>query len=296
MSPDLQHTLARAASIRGVAIHSGETVCLVVHPAAANAGIRFLRQPCEAGSGLIEARVGAVSQTRLGTVIANLEGVAVSTVEHLMAALSALSIDNALVTIDGGEVPIMDGSAEPFVSALDLAGRRPQHAPRRYIEVLQTVEVAKGESYARLIPADGFEVAFDIEFPSRAIGHQSLDLEMDEAAFRRELADCRTFGFADEAESLRAAGLARGGSLENVVVIEGDQIVNPGGLRRSDEFVRHKALDAVGDLYLLGRPLIARYESRLGGHGLNNALCRALLATPRAWRLAAAPNRLARAG
>ncbi len=295
MSPDLQHTLARPANFSGVGIHSGEVVDVVVHPAAANTGIRFLQRPCETGVGLVEARVEAVCQTRLGTVIGNPDGIMISTIEHLMAAFWALSIDNALVAVDGGEIPILDGSAAPLLAALDEAGRRPLQAPRSYIEILDEVTVAEGPSHASLVPADGFEIECSIDFASPAIGRQSVELGMDEQTFRRELADCRTFGFARDVEGLRDAGLARGASLENVVVIEDDRILNPEGLRRRGEFARHKALDAIGDLYLLGAPLIGRYQSHRGGHGLNNALCRALLAKPGAWRLTEAPRTMAEA-
>jgi UDP-3-O-[3-hydroxymyristoyl] N-acetylglucosamine deacetylase len=195
-----------------------------------------------------------------------------------------LGIDNALIELDGPEVPIMDGSALPFVQVLDRAGRRAQGAPRRYIEILERVEVADGDKRAMLSPSDRFEVAFEIDFSSPAIGRQRVDLPMDEHAFRRELADCRTFGFLHEVEALRAIGLARGGSLENVVVIEDDRILNPEGLRRPDEFVRHKALDAIGDLFVLGGPMIGRFEGILAGHGINNLLVRALIARPKAWR------------
>jgi UDP-3-O-[3-hydroxymyristoyl] N-acetylglucosamine deacetylase len=189
-----------------------------------------------------------------------------------------------VVELDGPEMPIMDGSAAPFVRILDRAGLRAQDAPRSYIEILHTVEVTDGDKRAALKPADGFEVAFEIAFDSAAIGRQAIDMGMDEATYRAEIADCRTFGFLREVEALRAMGLARGGAMDNAVVIDGDRILNPEGLRRSDEFVRHKALDAIGDLYLLGGPIVGRFEGVLAGHGLNNALVRALLARPDAWR------------
>jgi UDP-3-O-[3-hydroxymyristoyl] N-acetylglucosamine deacetylase len=232
----------------------------------------------------IPATAEAVCKTQLGTVIGNAAGVTVSTIEHLMAAFAMLGVDNAVVEVDGPEMPIMDGSSLPFVRVLDRAGLREQEAGRRYIEILDTVEVVDGDKRAALSPADGFEIAFAIRFDSRAIGEQAVDLPMDEAAFRAELADCRTFGFLHEVEALRAVGLARGGSLENVVVIDGDRILNPEGLRRPDEFVRHKALDAIGDLYVLGGSVIGRFEGELAGHAINNLLVRALLARPSAWR------------
>jgi UDP-3-O-[3-hydroxymyristoyl] N-acetylglucosamine deacetylase len=228
-------------------------------------------------------------------MIGNRDGVTVSTVEHLMAAFAALGIDNAVVELNGPETPIMDGSCAPFLRILDRAGRRPQEARRRYIEILEPISVRDGDKSAALVPADQFEVAFEIAFDTPAIGRQRVDLTIDEATFRHELADCRTFGFLRDVEALRAAGLARGGSLDNVVVIEGARVMNPEGLRRPDEFARHKAVDAIGDLYLLGAPILGRYEGLYAGHGLNNALVRALAARPEAWRYASAPGALAEA-
>ena len=267
-----------------------------VAPAAPDTGINFLRADVTGPNPLVSARGERVCETRLGTTIGNLDDVTVSTVEHMMAVFAALRIDNALVAVDGPETPIMDGSCGPFLPLLDGAGRRRQQARRRYIEILDRIEVADGDRRASLTPADGFEVAFEILFDDPAIGRQRLDLEIDEDVFRRELADCRTFGFLHEVEALRAAGLARGGSLDNVVVVADGAVLNPAGLRRRDEFVRHKALDAIGDLYLLGAPIIGRYEGLYAGHGLNNALVRAVMAAPGAWRYASAPGRLAKTG
>jgi UDP-3-O-[3-hydroxymyristoyl] N-acetylglucosamine deacetylase len=221
--------------------------------------------------------------------------VTVSTIEHLMAAFAMLGVDNAVVEVDGPEMPIMDGSSEPFVQVLDRAGKRAQEAPRRFIEILKTVEVVDGDKRAALRPAARFEVAFEIFFPTAAIGRQAIDMGMDETAFRRELADCRTFGFAHEVEALRSLGLARGGSLENCVVIDGDRVLNPEGLRRPDEFVRHKALDAIGDLYVLGAPILGRFEGERAGHAVNNQLVRALLARPDAWRVTTFVDEIAQA-
>ena len=280
-----QHTLRSPALFAGVGVHTGAYTRVVVRPAPADHGIAFIRTDVADRDNRIAASGEAVCKTQLGTVIGNADGVTVSTIEHLMAALVMLGVDNALVELDGPEMPIMDGSAEPFVRLLDRAGLRPQAAARRFIDILRPVEVTDGDKRAALKPASGFEVAFEIRFPTSVIGRQSVDLAMDEHTFRHEIADCRTFGFLHEVEALRAMGLARGGSLENAVVIEGDRVLNPEGLRRSDEFVRHKALDAIGDLYVLGAPLIGRYEGVLAGHGLNNQLVRALLAQPQAWRI-----------
>lgn len=290
-----QHTLASGAVFCGVGIHSGRTVTVEVRPAAPGAGIVFLRIDEATRDPFIPARAEAVSDTRLGTTVANADGVSVATVEHLMAVFAGLEIDNAVVAIDGPEVPIMDGSSAPFVRALEQAGRRPQGARRQYIEVLDAVEVADGDKYARLLPAEGFEMAFEIAFADAAIGRQRLDLRLDGVSFRHELADCRTFGFRGDVDALRAAGLARGGTLDNVIVIDGGKVLNAEGLRRPDEFVRHKMLDALGDLYLLGAPIIGRYEGLYSGHALNNDLARSLLARPAAWRFADAPRQLARA-
>ena len=279
-----QHTVRSPATFAGVGVHTGAYTRVAVRPAAADTGIVYIRTDITDRDNVVPCAPETVIKTQLGTVIGNEAGVTVATIEHLMAALVMLGIDNAVVELDGPEMPIMDGSSLPFVTILDRAGVRMQDAPRRFIEVLETVEVLDGDKRAALKPADGFEVAFEIRFPTAVIGTQSIDLAMDGQAFRDELADCRTFGFLHEVEQLRAMGLARGGTLENVVVIEGDRVLNPEGLRRPDEFVRHKALDAIGDLYVLGAPILGRFEGELAGHAINNLLVRALAARPGAWR------------
>ncbi len=281
----LQHTLAGSAVCSGVGVHSGRSVRLVLRPAPVNAGIVFIRTDLKGVDNRVRVSSSAVARTQLNTEIVNAEGTAVSTIEHLMAALSALDVDNAVVELDEPELPIMDGSALPFVQLIDRAGRRTQNAPRRFIEVLDRVEVIDGDKRAALSPAPVFKLDFEIAFTSAAIGRQRIALNVTEAAFRRELAAARTFGFVHEVEALRAAGLARGGSLENAVVVDGDRVLNPEGLRMDREFVRHKALDAVGDLYVLGAPVIGRFECRYGGHALNNKLVRALETRPEAWRV-----------
>jgi UDP-3-O-[3-hydroxymyristoyl] N-acetylglucosamine deacetylase len=280
-----QHTVKTPALFAGVGVHTGEYTQVAVRPAAVDAGITFVRTDVTDRDNVVPATPESVCKTQLGTVITNVAGVTVATIEHLMAALVMSGIDNAVVELDGPEMPIMDGSSWPFLKILDRAGRRPQAAARRFIEIIDTVEVVDGDKRATLRPAMRFEVAFAIEFPTAVIGRQEIDLPMDETAFRRELADCRTFGFLHEVEALRAMGLARGGSMENAVVIEGDRVLNPEGLRRPDEFVRHKALDAIGDLYVLGAPILGRFEGELAGHGINNQLVRALAARPDAWRI-----------
>lgn len=268
----------------GVGLHTGRRVRAAILPAPADSGVVFLRTDVK-GDGRIEARAENVSNTRLSTVIGNAAGASVSTVEHLMAALYGLGVDNALIELDGPEAPILDGSAEPFVRLIDRAGRRRQGAPRQAIEILEAIEVTDGDKRASLVPAASFELSVEIAFDSAAIGRQRLEMAVDEDSFRAELAGSRTFGFLHEVEALRSVGLAQGGALENAIVVDGDRVVNPEGLKRPDEFVRHKAIDAIGDLATLGRPLIGRYEGRLAGHALNNALARAVLANPRAWRL-----------
>lgn len=295
LSPDLQHTLAAPARFSGIGVHTGAEARVVIRPAAPGAGVVFVRTDVTDRDNRVPARADAVCGTRLGTVIGNPAGVTVATVEHLMATLCALGIDNATVEIGGPEVPILDGSAAGFIASLDRADRRTQQAPRRYLEILDPIEVADGGKRARLTPAEGFEVACEILFDSPAIGRQRVELAFEEAVFRDQLADCRTFGFLEDVEALRAVGLGRGGGLDNVIVIDDGKVINPEGLRRPDECVRHKALDAVGDLYLLGAPLIGRYEGIRAGHGLNNALARTLLARPRAWRLAPLRHEMARA-
>ncbi len=296
MTVYFQHTVAGPAIFAGIGLHSGSHVRVAIRPAPADAGIVFVRTDVRDRDNRVPVSGRAVTQTRLSTVISNPIGVSVSTIEHLMAALAALNIDNAIIELDGPECPIMDGSSAPFVRILDRAGSKRQDAVRRFIEVLEPIEVVSGDKGARLLPCAQFEVAFEIAFDSAAIGRQSVDLVLTEESFREELSNCRTFGFLAEVEALRAVGLARGGSMENAVVIDGDRILNEEGLRRPNEFVRHKALDAVGDLYVLGSPLLARFEGYLAGHALNNDLVRALLANPQAWRYRPAAQALAQVG
>jgi UDP-3-O-[3-hydroxymyristoyl] N-acetylglucosamine deacetylase len=290
-----QHTLAAPAIFAGVGVHTGAHVRCCARPAPAGTGITFVRTDIRDRDNRVQARGENVTKTQLGTVIGNEAGVSVSTIEHLMAAFAALGVDNALVELDGPEVPIMDGSAEPFVQMIDRAGLRRQEQRRWYVEILETVEVIDGDKRASLSPSDCYEMAFEIAFDSPTIGRQRVELEVDDISFRQELANCRTFGFLSDVEALRAVGLARGGSLENCVVIDGDRVLNEEGLRRPDEFVRHKALDAIGDLYVLGAPILGRFEGILAGHGLNNALVRALLARPAAWRVRVSEEDLAQA-
>lgn len=296
MFQPLQRTLSAAVSFAGVGVHSGRRVRATVKPAGVDEGVVFVRKDLR-GDNRISVRPANALQTPLNTTLVNKAGAEVATVEHLLAAFAGLGVDNALVELDGPEAPIMDGSAEPFVELIDRAGRRSQEAPRRYIEILRPVEAVRGDKRAALLPSDRFEVAFEIDFPtSRAIGRQTVDLSVDEAVFRRELAAARTFGFMHEVAALRAQGLALGGGLDNAVVVDGDRILNPEGLRFApDEFVRHKALDAIGDLYVLGAPVIGRFEGRYAGHALNNALVSALVEQADAWRWRTFASELAEA-
>uniref|UniRef100_UPI00260D76F6 UDP-3-O-acyl-N-acetylglucosamine deacetylase n=1 Tax=Brevundimonas sp. TaxID=1871086 RepID=UPI00260D76F6 len=270
-----QKTLVGAAIIAGVGVHTGRRVRLAVRPAAPGTGIVFVRTDVSDRDNRIPVSGEAVVDARLNTMIQNAAGVQLSTIEHLMAAFAALGVSNAVVEVDGPELPILDGSALPFVQLLDRSGFRPQSTPVRYVEVLEPIRVQDGDKTAALLPCDRYEMRFEIDFPSPVIGNQVIDFVVDEATFRREIMAARTFGFAHEVEALRQAGLARGGSLENAVVIDGDVILNPGGLRMDREFVRHKALDAIGDLYVLGAPLLGRYEGVKAGHAINNKLVRA---------------------
>ncbi|MFC0633391.1 UDP-3-O-acyl-N-acetylglucosamine deacetylase [Brevundimonas balnearis] len=283
-SEHLEKTVVAPAICAGVGVHTGRRVRLVVRPAPVNTGIVFVRTDIRDRDNRIPVSGEAVVEARLNTMIQNADGVQLSTIEHLMAALCALGVSNAVIEVDGPELPILDGSALPFVRLLDRSGFRRQEAPVRYIEILEPIRVEEGDKSAVLLPCDRYEMRFEIEFPTPVIGRQVVDFVVDEPTFRSEIMSARTFGFAHEVEALRQAGLARGGSLENAVVIDGDEILNPGGLRMEREFVRHKALDAIGDLYVLGAPLIGRYEGVKAGHALNNKLVRALLDAPRAWR------------
>lgn len=277
-------------------VHTGQRVRLAIRPAPEGTGIVFVRTDITDRDNRIVVSGEAVVDARLNTMIENAAGVRLSTIEHLMAAFCALGISNVVVEVDGPELPILDGSALPFVQLLDRAGFRRQATPVRYIEILEPIHVTDGDKHAALYPCHRYEMRFEIEFASAVIGNQVVDFVVDEETFRSDIMAARTFGFAHEVEALRQAGLARGGSLENAVVIDGDEILNPGGLRMEREFVRHKALDAIGDLYVLGAPLLGRYEGYKAGHAVNNALVRAMLAAPHAWREVVREPEMAMAG
>ena len=281
----MQNTLTEPATFHGFGLHSGRPVRMVVRPAPTGHGIWFQRTDITGQDARIPAQWDVVTPSRLCTVIENADGVSVSTIEHVMAALAGSAIHNALIEIDGPEVPILDGSAVPFVEGFLAAGIEEQDAPIRAIRVLKPVEVREGAAVARLEPADMLEIDFRIDFEDAAIGVQKRRLNMANGAFVRELSDSRTFCRQSDVDAMRANGLALGGTLENAVVIDGDRVLSPGGLRHADEPVRHKMLDALGDLALAGGPILARYTGERAGHALTNRLLRALFADPAAYSL-----------
>ena len=281
----VQYTLKSAVSFAGVGLHSGQPVRMTVRPASADYGIWFRRTDIIGLDAMVPAIWSAVTPSKLCTVIENEEGVSVSTIEHIMAALAGCGIHNALIDIDGPEVPILDGSAEPFVAGFLVHGLQKQIAEVRTIRVLRKVEVTEGEAIARLEPSDAYEIDFKIDFAEEAIGQQSRSLRLTNGAFVRELSDSRTFCRQADVDAMQARGLALGGTLENAVVFDGDKVLSPGGLRHEDEPVRHKMLDAVGDLALAGAPLLGRYTGIRAGHAMTNRLLRALFADPANYRI-----------
>jgi UDP-3-O-[3-hydroxymyristoyl] N-acetylglucosamine deacetylase len=276
-----QRTLRKSIDCVGIGLHSGTTVSMTLHPGEVDSGIIFRRT--DVGGVVLPARWDQVVDSNLCTALGNRDGVRIGTVEHLMAAFAGCHIDNAVVELDGPEVPIMDGSAQPFVFLMECAGAVEQDAPRRSIRILKPVRVETGGGSAELVPADFFSMEFEIDFGSPAVGNQKISLNLVNGTFKKEVARARTFGFEHEVEGLRAAGLALGGSLDNAVVVSGDKVLNEDGLRYHDEFVRHKVLDAVGDLYLAGAPIVGRYRGRRAGHALTRKLLEALFADPDAW-------------
>jgi UDP-3-O-[3-hydroxymyristoyl] N-acetylglucosamine deacetylase len=283
-----QTTLGSHTAVSGVGVHSGEPATLTMLPAAADTGIVFVR--CNDGrpGREIRADVRAVTATEFATVLGDATGPLCSTAEHVLAALSGLGVDNAIIEIDGPEVPIMDGSASAFVAAIDKVGIVTLSAPRRCIKVLKPVRVFMDDAYGELRPnPDGFRVELEIAFDNPLIGRQSLALDVTSDTFRRELARARTFGFMRDVARLWLAGYALGASFDNTLVVSDSRVLSPEGLRYPDEFVRHKALDAVGDLALAGAPLLGVYRSVRGGHKLNHAVLSALMADASAWTLVA---------
>ena len=278
----MQATLKKMVAFQGVGLHSGAPARLELHPAPAGHGIVFRRTDLSPAVD-IPARWDHVRPSKLCTLMDDGKGTTLSTVEHVMAALAGTGIHNALVKVDGPEVPILDGSAAPFVRGILRAGIALQQADLRAIRVLRPVEVREGDAFARLTPADHLEIDFQIDFTDAAIGHQEKSLDMANGTFVHELMDSRTFCRQSDVVQMQQNGLALGGTYLNAVVVDGDKVLSPGGLRHKDEAVRHKMLDAVGDLALAGAPLLARYTGHRAGHAMTNKLLRALFAQPDAW-------------
>ena len=289
-----QTTLKNAINCTGIGLHSGARVNMTLKPAAPGSGIVFERADL-AGQDrdvLVPARWDLVVDTMLGTRLANENGASVATVEHLMAAFAGCAVDNVRVVLDGPEVPIMDGSAAPFVFLIECAGIVEQAARRRLLRIRKEVRVEEPGKSATLYPDDRFSIRFEIDFDSPAIRMTEGSFDLVDGAFKHELAAARTFGFERDVEMMHERGLGLGGSLDNAVVVGHDhRILNAGGLRFDDEFVRHKVLDAVGDLYLAGAPIVGAFEGVRSGHSLNNKLLRALMADPTAWELVDAAPR-----
>jgi UDP-3-O-[3-hydroxymyristoyl] N-acetylglucosamine deacetylase len=283
-----QTTLRDRVALSGIGVHSGQTVSLSLSPNDADTGISFYTSGRNGAE--IPAYFSHVKATDLCTTV-GIDGASVATIEHLMASLRALDIDNVVVEIDGPEVPVMDGSAAAFIDAIDDVGVEMLATPRRYIQVLKLVRVECGRSVAEFRPYEGMRVEIDIDFPNPLIGRQSFAADINGEVFRREIARARTFGFLADIEKLLANGFARGASLENAVVFGDDRVVNPEGLRFTDECVRHKALDAIGDLALAGAPILGAYHSIRGGHRLNVMALEALFDDSDAWRMVEMPVR-----
>jgi UDP-3-O-[3-hydroxymyristoyl] N-acetylglucosamine deacetylase len=279
----MQNTLNNIIELSGIGLHSGRTVSMRLVPADVDHGIVFKRIDKEEGKNLIPAKHDLVTDTRLCTMITNEHGANVGTIEHLMAALRGCGVDNVLVEIDGAEVPVMDGSSIVFVQAIDATGIKEQKAARRAIKILKDITVQDGNKWVRLSPSTIPVYKGRIEFAHADIGVQEYALKLINGNFRHDVADCRTFGFLKEAEMLRAAGLGLGGSLENAIILDEYSVMNPEGLRCTDEFIRHKILDAVGDLALAGTTILGTYEGHKAGHALNNAILHALFADDSAW-------------
>jgi UDP-3-O-[3-hydroxymyristoyl] N-acetylglucosamine deacetylase len=281
----MQTTVKKTIKMTGTGLHSGAPAHLRISPASAEYGIWFRRTDITDGDNLIPARYDAVNDTQMCTRIANDNGIEVSTIEHLMAALAGTGIHNAMIDIDGPEVPIMDGSAAPFVAEILRVGLQELDAPVRAIRVLKPVYVKFDDVEVSLEPSDNLEIDFEIDFDAAAIGRQTKTLNMANGSFVRELSNCRTFVRRNDVDYLQSIGLARGGSLDNAIVVDEDLVLNPEGFRREDECVRHKMLDALGDLYLAGAPILGTYKGKRAGHKATNLILRALFAQPDAWEM-----------
>ncbi|WP_166642279.1 UDP-3-O-acyl-N-acetylglucosamine deacetylase [Paludibacterium purpuratum] len=280
----LQRTLKQAISATGVGLHSGERVRLTLLPAQPNSGIIFYRTDLPEPVA-VKAEPLMVNDTRLSSTLVSETGVRVGTIEHLMSAFAGLGIDNLIVEVTAAEIPIMDGSAAPFIYLLQTAGIVEQTVPKRFIRIKQAIEVVEGDKWVRFDPHDGFQITLSIQFdhPAFNLAPQKVLVDFANHSYIEEISRARTFGFMHEVESMRNHGLGLGGNLENAIVIDDEFVLNPDGLRFPDEFVRHKILDAIGDLYIVGHPIIGAFSGHKSGHALNNQLLRKLLATPDAW-------------
>jgi UDP-3-O-[3-hydroxymyristoyl] N-acetylglucosamine deacetylase len=286
MKSSRQTTLRSHVTVTGVGVHSGSMVTLTLGPSEINSGYVFIRTGLDGGDREVKATASSVTATEFATVLGDQSGPLVSTAEHVLAALRGMGVDNATIEIDGPEVPIMDGSAAPFVAAIDRAGIVQQNAPRRFIEVLKPIKVVQGGSVGELRPyARGFRAELEINFANSLIGHQVYAFDLDADSFRRDISRARTFGCMADVAKLWSTGYALGASFDNCVVFDDTRVLNTEGLRYADECVRHKVLDVVGDLALAGLPLIGLYRSVRGGHKLNHAVLTALMADRHAWRV-----------
>ena len=282
----LQRTLAKSVHVAGVGLHSGERVALTLHPAAENSGISFRRTDLSGEKGAVIALTPyLINDTRLSSTVVTETGVRVGTIEHIMSALAAYGVDNALIELNAPEIPIMDGSSLPFIYLLQDAGIVDQKAQKRFLRILKEVKVEEPAKWVKFTPYEGFKVTLTIEFDHPVFNRSNPTFEIDFAGknYVDEIARARTFGFMQEVEMMRAHNLGLGGNLSNAIVIDDTDVLNPEGLRYPDEFVRHKILDAIGDLYILGHPIIGAFEGYKSGHAINNALLRAVLADPEAY-------------
>ncbi len=280
-----QNTIAKKVHFEGIGLHSGQPITVTFRPAAADSGIMFRRTDVPAQEASIVVTPFTIVDTRLCTVVCNEYGHKVMTIEHMMAALSSQMIDNVVIEISGGEAPALDGSSYEFISHIAEAGIRRLKTPRKMIKIKENVTVEDKGRIASFTPADDISFAFDIDFASKAIGKQSFTFVMEDDSFDTQIAAARTFGFLQEFEQLKQAGLAKGGSLDNAIVLDGDRIINADPLRFENEFVRHKILDAVGDIYVCGMHVQGRYFGSKAGHEMNNKLLRALLSNPDAFEV-----------
>ena len=272
---DNQQTIEDSIFVKGIGLHSGKDVELKLEPAEVDNGIKFIRVDSKKNN-IIEAIWSNVSETLLSTTISNEHGLKISTIEHLMSALSGLHIDNLNIYINAAEVPIMDGSSRPFVDMIEKIGIKEQNKKRKFLNVKKIIEVSINNSSAKIIPNHQFSIDFEIDFPSQLVSKQSCQLQLINGNYKTDISAARTFGFEKDVEHLRSNGLALGGSLDNAVVVGENEILNKDGLRYTDEFVRHKILDSIGDLYLAGAPIIGYFYGNKSGHYLNNQLLRKL--------------------